>query len=42
MAKLIEMPFALVTQVGCKYHVLYGDPIPQEKGTISGWTDEPL
>ena len=36
-AELIEMPFGLMTRVGPRYHVLDGDPIPQEEGEIFFW-----
>ena len=35
-AKRIEMPFGLMTRVGPKYHVLDGNQIPSEEGTIFG------
>jgi len=37
-AEPIEMPFQVMTQVGRRYHVLDGDPIPKGKGQFGGKT----
>jgi len=42
MAKPIEMPFGMMTQVRPRYHVLYGDPIPQGEGVMFGRRSRPL
>ena len=36
MAEPIDMSFGTMTRVGLRYHVLDGDPIPQEDGAILG------
>jgi len=35
-AEPTEMPFEMVTRVGCGYHVLDGGPILQWEGAILG------
>jgi len=35
-AELIEMPFGLMTRVGSRYHVLYGEPDPKRRGNFLG------
>ena len=41
-AESIEMPFGLMTQVGPRYHVLDGDPIPKGMGNFSGGGRMPI